>query len=93
MELKIKNQTIHPESIYIRADDISGTIVESGVALYSPDTFKEKYLNHTALFIWEKLSGENIVQSIAESIADNFDSVPVEDVQVDILNLIKDLRE
>lgn len=93
MELQIKNQTIHPGSIYIQSNDISGTIVESGAALYNPDTLKEKYLNHTALFIWEKLNGENSVQDIAESMSDNFDSVPVEDVQSDILNLIKDLRE
>ncbi|MCK5003971.1 MAG: PqqD family peptide modification chaperone [Candidatus Aminicenantes bacterium] len=92
-EIIIKNTELNPESKYIRSGEISVSLVENGAVLFNPDSFKEQYLNQTALFIWKSLNGQKSIRDIADNILRDFNSAPVSDVNNDISTLVGELKE
>ncbi len=77
---------------YIRSNDISVSLDKDNAVLLDPDKNQYKTLNRTALFIWKRLNGKNTVEEISADILSDFNSVPKDDLERDIFNLIKDLE-
>jgi len=78
------------KSKYIRSNDVSVLLNENGAKLYDPDSFEEKFINNTALFVWNNLDGKNSIKNISDKIFENFCDVPKEDLDNDIRNLLED---
>lgn len=80
------------EKKYIRSDNVSVSLSDSGAGLYDPDSLKAKQINHTGLYIWNTLNGENSIKDIKEKIFKEYDSVPEKDLDNDIVNILEELE-
>ncbi|MCD4743545.1 MAG: SynChlorMet cassette radical SAM/SPASM protein ScmE [Desulfobacteraceae bacterium] len=57
---------------------------EDGAVLYHSDTGKEKVINPTGLFVWQKLNGSRNAADITNEIKKDFESVQSEQVKADV---------
>lgn len=76
---------------YARSPDVSVCLGKDMAILFNPDTGREKYLNPTALFVWERLDGSNTAGDIAHALGDHYECPTFDEVRQDIVHLIDEL--
>jgi SynChlorMet cassette radical SAM/SPASM protein ScmE len=82
------------EMFYIANRDISTCLIgDREAVLYHPDTGREKFLNPTGRFIWERLDGSLSVKELTVRICEDFASVPLDQVSQDVVSFIDDLSQ
>ncbi|MBW1768039.1 MAG: SynChlorMet cassette radical SAM/SPASM protein ScmE [Deltaproteobacteria bacterium] len=83
-----------PDSeIYYKAnEDVSACLTgDEKAVLYHPDTSREKVVNPTGLFIWQRLDGSVSVKEIADKLLRCFASAPHGQVMEDVTFFLEDL--
>lgn len=80
----------HGETI-VRSPDVSVCLAKEKAVLFNPDIGREKFLNPTALFVWERLNGKHSAGDIAQAILDEYECPSYNEVRLDVENLIDEL--
>jgi hypothetical protein len=66
---------------------------EDGALLFNPDTNQVKVINSTGLFIWEKCDGQNGLEEIVQSIQQDFEEVPTDQVLQDVQGFLDGMQQ
>jgi len=83
----IANYYIRNPDVVLREED------EDGALLFNPDTNQVKVINSTALFIWRQCDGSHSLQSILKDLNQEFDEVPLDQVEQHVNDFIGDLTQ
>ncbi|MDY6973034.1 MAG: PqqD family peptide modification chaperone, partial [Thermodesulfobacteriota bacterium] len=77
---------------YMSNPDVSTRLIGDGQAvIYEPDTDREKFLNPTGFFVWERLNGSYSVREISDEVYEGFASAPYGQTFRDVSEFILDL--
>ncbi len=82
------------EIFYITDPDVSTRLIgDEEAVLYQSDTGREKFLNSTGRFIWERLDGSLSVKNLTVRVCEGFASAPLDQVSKDVVSFLDDLSQ
>jgi SynChlorMet cassette radical SAM/SPASM protein ScmE len=82
------------EMFFIPDPDVSTRLIgDKEAVLYHPDTGREKVLNSTGRFIWERLDGSISVKNLTVGVCEDFASAPLDQVSKDVASFLDDLSQ
>ena len=86
-----ESDSFYIKNPYVRSKEVSVCLSGEHAILFNSDTAKEKYLNPTGLYIWQRLNGKNTAHDLAKAIGKHFDSPSTDNVEKDIVSFLKEL--
>ncbi|MBW2616248.1 MAG: SynChlorMet cassette radical SAM/SPASM protein ScmE [Deltaproteobacteria bacterium] len=82
------------EIFYITDPNVSTQLIgDQEAVLYHPDTGREKFLNSTGRFIWERLDGSLSVKNLTVRVCEGFAAAPLDQVSKDVASFLDDLSQ
>jgi len=82
------------EMFFITDPNVSTRLIgDQEAVLYHPDTGREKFLNSTGRFIWERLDGSLSVKNLTVRVCEGFASAPSDQVSKDVASFLDDLSQ
>ena len=66
---------------------------EQGGLLFNPDMNQVQVLNSTGVFIWNLCDGKHEVEGLFQALDHEFDHIPSEQVEDDVMKFITSLEE
>jgi hypothetical protein len=92
--IKIDMNNDDSEMFFITDPDVSTRLIgDQEAVLYHPDTGREKFLNSTGRFIWERLDGSLSVKNLTVGVCEGFASAPLDQVSKDVESFLEDLSQ
>ena len=90
--VKLPGILMYNDSQYFNANEsVSTRTSESGAVLYNPDNMKQRFLNETGLFIWQRLDGTRKKNEIIKELMQDYDSDKIEEIESDVSDFINEL--
>lgn len=84
---------IHSKSKFVRHKSVSTCRRGDNAILFHADKGKEKVINSSAFWIWQKLDGGSNIQEIAKDMSRQFEVVSAETVTEDIRKFLSELKQ
>ncbi len=88
-----EGDSFYMKNPYVRSKEVSVCLSGDNAVLFNPDTGREKYLNPTGFFIWQRLNGKNNANDLAKTILEQFESPSQDVVLQDTVSFLKELAK